>query len=461
MNADQLQRVLSRGDQGVRAAVQVERLDGARRRERQVVVLAVEQRVDALQDAVPVHADQLHAVVPQRGNQGVRAPAQVERGKVDRKPESTVKGVGQRRIRLQGAVGVHADQLHGVGQASADEGVRAAAHTERVDRAGAVERAAVAGVQRSGRREGAVGVHADQLHAAVGRRAGNDVRAAVYGKGDGGVGPGQRGEAALVVPGLAGRREGAVGVHADQLQAVVLRQGHRGVRAAPQGKCVDVRGVGERGVAGIAAVAGRAGRGRPRGGVVDEHVVRVGQRAGRARGGQRQAGRAAKRARDAARQGGRVVVVQVVGAVAGPHRVGKRKAGRAVARHVRGRPRRPADVEEQLGRGRPARVHGGPAEHYADAHRVPLAVHAVRHAGGHGQGAGGQPVDGNVARVAERPAGAGQRQCEVGGVSRGRVPDRAAGDARQGIGASIVEVGGVLALPHRVGEHDLGGVVAR
>ena len=238
--------------------------------------------------------------------------------------------------------------------------MRIAAHAECVGPDGAVELYAVARVRRvderrAGRRHGAVVVHADQLHGVGPVQGGQHVRGAVHGKGLDAVGILQAAKAARAVARLGCRLHGAVVAHADQLHGVVAERGHGGVRAAPHLERVDAyRGVQR--VESAPVVAGRSGRDHLRQRVVDQHVARVRERAGRARRGQGQAGGVARQVGDVPVQGARPRIAEVVRAVARPHRVGEHEIPHARSRDVRrvavGRPR----LERKGGRGRSRRL---------------------------------------------------------------------------------------------------------
>ena len=233
-------------------------------------------------------ADQLDgaASVP-RGHGGVRAAAHLEH--VDClcvAQRKAARAVGRRAGRLEGAVFVDADQLDGVGSAGGHHGVRAAAHLEHVDVAGAVERveAARAVGRRTGRLEGAVFVYAYQLDAVVAVRGHHGVPAAAHlergdasgdaervewngaWRGRRGVAGQGRGSAArrrvcrVAVGGRADRLKGGVFVDANQLDAVVgMPRGHNGVPVAAHLEHVDGVGAVQR-VEAAKAVGRRAGR---------------------------------------------------------------------------------------------------------------------------------------------------------------------------------------------------------
>ena len=92
---------------------------------------AAGRRAGREQGAVAVaHADQLHGVVRARGDRGVcGAVAGAEDVDAARLAEAVKAGraVGGRSRGLDGAVVVHADQLHGVLELGGDQGVRAVA----------------------------------------------------------------------------------------------------------------------------------------------------------------------------------------------------------------------------------------------------------------------------------------------------------------------------------------------
>ena len=447
VHADQLDAVVGRrGGDGVRAGAQGKGGDGMRAAEPVKAAGAVGRRAGRREGAVFVHADQLDAVARMGGDQrvrgvahfkGVHAARPVEHGKV-------VAG-GRRAPCLHGAVLVDADQVDaGVAVRRGDDGVRGAAHFKGVHVAGVLEalKAGVSVPYRPVCRQGAVAACAKQLDGAGLEQRGDDVRAAAAvaaaARLEGADVVGCRGAEGVAVRRRAGRREGAVFVHPDQLDAGVVVGGHRGVRAAAQGKGVDAPGAVEQGERAAPAVVDRRGArlreggavfvhpdqldgvvgggghhgvravahdgnvnvpgagdavgpaaavaaGRRGGGdqrrrrVVDQDVARHGQRSGRARRGQRQAGGVACHVGYAARQGGRAVVVQAGGAVPEPHRIGECQRLRAVAVLVRGRPRFPANVEDQHGVG--ARVRDALVKLDGDADLPALAVRAVPRGG--------------------------------------------------------------------------------
>ena len=233
-------------------------------------------------------ADQLDGVGSASGHHGVCAAAHLECVDVAG-PGERVEAAGavcRRACRLEGAVFVDAYQLDAVVVVRGHHGVPAAAHLERDDAGGAIERVEgdgawrgrrsvagqgcggaarrrVGGIAvggRADRLEGAVFVDAGQLNAVVGMPRGrHGVRVAAHLKHVDGVGAVQRIEAAKAVGGRAGRLEGAVFVDAYQLDAAwTVRGRHGGVRVAAHLECVDVAGAVQREAAG--AVGRRAGR---------------------------------------------------------------------------------------------------------------------------------------------------------------------------------------------------------
>ena len=327
VDADQLDAVVALGgDQGVRAsAAQVERGDVARAVERQagVVGAVFAERPARLQGAVSADAHQLDAVVVVPRDEGVRGAAQAERGDAVRAVELQGGVVAERPARLQRAVSADAHQLDAVvAGRCGDQGVRLAVHVEGGDAAGAVEHQGGVVAERPARLQGAVCVDAHQLDAAVGAVLGGDDRvggAAARLERVDAVGPAEPPKVGIRVAGHRDRLQGAVFVHAHKLDGAFER-GHRGVRAAPDGDRVGVQGVGER-VKAVPPVARRPGRDRPRDDRVDQHVARMGQRAGGARGRQRKVRRMPGKVRHASGQGGRPAVAEVVGAVARRDRV--------------------------------------------------------------------------------------------------------------------------------------------
>ena len=333
--------------------------------------------------------------------------------------------------------------------------MRLAAHVKGGDAVDAAERQGRVVAERVRPLQGVVAVDADRLDAAADPGGDDRVRAAVarLERVDA-LGPIEHVQGWVgAVLRLAGRLHGAVVVHAYELDGVVAVRGHHGVRAVPGADGVDVQRVGERGKARVAG-AGRPGRDQQGNGGVDQDVARVRERAGGAGGRQRGDG-VARQVSHAPDQGGRPVVAKVVGAVAGPHHVGKVEPRRAVARIVRGRPGRPAEVEVQ--HGRRARVRDPLAELDGHGDFPAGAVRPVLRGDGHDRR---RPrVDGDVPEVGERIPASRGRQGAAGKEAGGRVRDRAA--AQDGVEAGIVEVGHRLVRPHRVAEHELRRVVAR
>ena len=224
-------------------------------------------------------------------------------------------------------------------------------------------------------------MYADELDGALAVRRGDCVRCASHVKGVDAVC-----ELEGVKVGAVFRRvlvhQGAVVAHADQLEfASAPGRGDYGVRAAVCDDGIDVRGRVERSkcprrVDPARAVRGPRGGDQARGGVVEQHIVRGGQRAGRAWRRERGIHHVARQVLDAARQGARPAVVQVVLVVAGPDGVGEHERVRAVAALVRCIPRLPAHVEGQRGGG--AAVRDRLAKDHAHVDTVAGAVRAVR-----------------------------------------------------------------------------------
>ena len=166
------------------------------------------------------------------GHYGVRVVASDKHvdaggGRVEAEPRAIDNHPG----RGERAVFVHADELHAVVGFRGHEGVRAVAHVKRADRLGLFQCQGQGVAEPACRPQRAVFVHADELHAVVVVPGHDGVRAAsgslerVYAAGAlqrqiGVVDPAQR----------VGRRQRAVFVHADQLHGVI-RRGYYGVGA--------------------------------------------------------------------------------------------------------------------------------------------------------------------------------------------------------------------------------------
>ena len=262
VHADQLDAAFEgafsskRGHYGVRVAVHDEGVDVACPVQRQAG--AVADRAGPLEFAVLVHADELDAVsVPHCGQCIGVAVAQGERCRgvgASQAVESRAAVLRQIHIR-QGAVAVHAEQLHVDGGGPADQGVRAAVAQAERGHCAAVEQALVCAALprlRARRGQGAVLAHADQLDAVIARRGHQGVRVAVAkGKHFDRDGLAQRVVCAAagilrVVERRAGRLEGAVLVHADKLDGIVSVRDRHGIRVAvAEGECLYVDGVSQ------------------------------------------------------------------------------------------------------------------------------------------------------------------------------------------------------------------------
>ena len=306
VHADQLDGALLVGrDEGVHCSVQLEGCEAAHAAERQGGVLIVGQRVHRLQGAVLVYPDQLDAVVALRGDEGMLFAAQVEHGQAPRAVEHQGAVVDQRPTGLQGAVLVYPDQLHGAAIGSRNEGVQATVQVEHCDFKRAVERQ-VGIMQECRRLYGVVIVHTEQLHGVFAKRGYDDIHGAVHLKEGHTVDISQSG--VFVVAEEPRRREGAVFVHVYKLHASTL-QDHRGVRVVFRcGVDADVLWGVDPSNTGVGA-ADLISADWPRGVPVDQDVRRGGQRAGRARRRQGQAGWEAVRAVEVSRQGARSAVV--------------------------------------------------------------------------------------------------------------------------------------------------------
>ena len=154
VDADQLDgaAAVPRGHGGVRVAAHLESIDGTGEAQGEAAG-AVRRRVGRLEGAVLVDADQLDAVDPKesaRGHHGVRAVAHLEHvDGVGATEHVEAAGAVKRRVgRLEGAVLVDAHQLDAVVMLCDHHGVCAAAHLERVDVFGAVERIEYGGGRR-------------------------------------------------------------------------------------------------------------------------------------------------------------------------------------------------------------------------------------------------------------------------------------------------------------------------
>ena len=211
-------------------------------------------------------------MVVERGGQGVGVAVAEGKGlQVEDVVQVTEPAGAVHCIHLagHGAVAVHAEQLHARRVVPADEGAHAAvAQAERGSGAAPVQWIYLGGELRVRRGHCSVLVHADELDAAVFTttirvqpiRGHQGVRVAVAeGEHVKAARPGERvvGAAAgaqAAVARLAGRREGRVLVHADQLDGAVAvaadaehMRGHHGIRVAvAQGERLYVVGVCER-----------------------------------------------------------------------------------------------------------------------------------------------------------------------------------------------------------------------
>ena len=208
MDADKLDATVSEesasGHHGVRFVAHLQHVGGVGAVERVEAAGAVGRRGDRLKGAVFVDADQLDAVVVLRDDHGVPVAAHFERVNVPSALERVEGGARRRRggrrggwrvrrrggwrVRRRGgwrgkqrggAVGCRCDRIEGaipadacqldavVGMPCGHHCVYAATHFERVDGAGAIEDVEAVGAvgRRSRRREGAVFVDADQLDA--------------------------------------------------------------------------------------------------------------------------------------------------------------------------------------------------------------------------------------------------------------------------------------------------------
>ena len=158
----------------VHVAAHLEHVGGAGAVERREAAGAAVGRAGRLKAAVLVDADQLDgAVAVPRGHGGVRVAAHLESidGTGEAKGEAA-GAVGRRAGRLEGAVIVDANQLDAVDpeeSARGHHGVRAVVHLEHVDGVGATEQVEAAGAvgRRAGRLEAAIFVYAYQLDAVV------------------------------------------------------------------------------------------------------------------------------------------------------------------------------------------------------------------------------------------------------------------------------------------------------
>ena len=249
---------------GVRVAVgAVEHGDPVRAAERVEPAGAVEGGVDGLQRAVVVHADQLggaaavalgddHCVRVVAHPEHVHAAAAAERIK-------PAGAVGRRHVRPQPAVVVHAEQLDAVIVVRCrDQGVGAVADRECVDVPGPEARAGNGRRHAGAGRQGAVvAVDADDLDLVGRKRCDHGVRPAVarY-KGVDARGGAQAKVAAVGC--VARGREGAVVVHAQQLDGRFGASCHDRKRLVAQPEGGDIHGSPEQ----QAAAVGRVARGR-------------------------------------------------------------------------------------------------------------------------------------------------------------------------------------------------------
>ena len=134
---------LGRCNDRIRPAAHVKGMDAKGAVKPVKAVHAVGGRAGREQGAVAgAYPYQLDAVVPARGDRGVRgAVDELERGHVKGAVElvKAARAVGRRSQGLQGAVCVHAHQLDAVVAFGGDQGVRDAAHVKGGDAARAVE----------------------------------------------------------------------------------------------------------------------------------------------------------------------------------------------------------------------------------------------------------------------------------------------------------------------------------
>ena len=234
VDADQLDALVALcGRNGVRLAVHFKRVHANGAGKLVKAALLVRRRAAKGQRSVGVDADQLEGVAAPRRPNDVRVAARLKGAKIPQVSKAAKAGVAvaRRGVGNKGAVGKDADQLDGVNLslAAGRNRIVAAVHDKGVDCRCAVQPVKVApGGRRVGHLQGAVGVHADQLDGVVGGRGHNGVRRVAHRNNFDLVDVAQR-KAVVAVDGRAGILENAVGVDADQLEGVVLLRGHNGV----------------------------------------------------------------------------------------------------------------------------------------------------------------------------------------------------------------------------------------
>ena len=291
-----------------------------------------------------MHAEQPDdAAVARPGGHGVGGVARLECADADL-PESHRVGDVHRHAGAgrHGAVAVHADHLDDPVRARPDHGVHAPISLDGVDGEGAIETKGASLGRRPVYLQGAVVVHAEQLDTAIVVRSSDHERVVADSKGVDLKGAEE----------TAGRRlaclQRAVVVHAEHLDgggdAVA---GRYEVRSVAQGKGVDASNAADS--QAVVAPVHRVRGDQRRDGVVDQDVARAGQRLGRAARRQvKDGGGSGGHVRDpaAGRQGAPAGIAQVVGALGVPHRVVEQELGGAATREVHCRAAR---VEAQLG----------------------------------------------------------------------------------------------------------------
>ena len=381
-----------------------------------------------------MHADHLHGILGRRGHHGVRVA--VSQGKHVHavgagEGQAGILILAQRSGRLEGAVVVHADQLNAVVAVRGHHGVRRAVpQPEHIHELGMAERVKVrtAGNAVVARKvpalEVAAVVHAEHLHGMGAARSRDDVRvAAGQGKGIKAVDAGQCGS------GRAGFKEASQGAQDGA---------HRGRRRREGRVNYNILRCGKRAVVPVAR--------QPR-----HHIAPVCVPNGPA----------------VELQGPRAGIVQVVRAVSLPYHILEDKRSRAVARGVRGRSGG-GSARAQLERRRSsagALVDGdGPAEVDRDRHDCARvrdrmrAVHVVVRRRDGRDGAA-DPVDRDILQLAERASRPRRRQVAAGPRIQ-VVCDRAAPERGPAV-AVVVKGRGGLPVLHLVLERQRRRAAAR
>ena len=447
----------ARGDDGVRAAADLDDIDrqgGCERQRARVGDLVVGAR---LERAVAVYPHHLDAVAVARGHGGVRAAADLKGGHVGGGGEPQAAAVGNLVDRPERVVArVHLEQLDAAVPERGGDDERAVADPEGVDAEGAeeferVRIAAVAGDIVDERERLVAGVHLEQLDAVVVERGDDCKRAVADPEGVDADGACQPVGGGAGVFQLVGRLERAVLVHPHQQGGARAVRRYYRVRAAFR---LDDRRVARAGEIqqGVGRCRGR-GRNHRQCGADHRDVAPAGQRAVRPRGGQRPVGRVARRipyCRAAGASQGQGVparIVQVRRPIARLHRVCERQLGSSAARGVRGVPGR---IGRKAQRGSPLGV-DCLVKGYGDVDDAARGVRPVRARRCDSRDRRRPGVDCDVLRVPERALGARDGQYHDGVRAVGPVADgRAAAQGQPS--ARVVQIGRAVAWLHRIPE---------